>query len=97
MLNNGLTDPYICTLIVNIFLKYFQAGLYYPKHIKTKDIYVRLHGPSQIYALIYDDNHLTNYAGKLKKWQSEGHEIWAYFNNDMRGYVNAKRILEQMN
>ena len=66
MLNNGLTDPYIRTLTVNIFLKYFQAGLYYPKQVKTNDIYLRLHGPSQLYASGNDDHCLTDYVGILK-------------------------------
>jgi len=68
----------------------------YHEEITTKDIYVRLHGPSQLYASSYDDNYLTDFARKLKRWRSDGHEIWVYFNNDVHGYAiaNARRTLE---
>jgi uncharacterized protein YecE (DUF72 family) len=38
---------------------------------------------------------LKCFAKKFKKWEKEGHVIWAFFNNDIQGYAieDAKRLL----
>ena len=68
---------------------YFEA-------VTAKDIYVRFHGPNELYASSYNDDFLTDYAQKFKNWQKEEHNIWAFFNNDVNGYAfrNAARIKE---
>ena len=68
----------------------------YLETITAKDIYVRFHGPTGLYSSSYDDNFLADYAEKFKSWKSEGHNIWAYFNNDINGYAleNARKLID---
>jgi uncharacterized protein YecE (DUF72 family) len=40
-----------------------------------------------LYASPYSDKDLKYFARKFKKWVKEGHEIWAFFNNDVHGYA----------
>ncbi len=32
---------------------------------------------------------LKNFAKKLRRWVKEGHEVWAYFNNDIYSYATG--------
>lgn len=52
-------------------------------------IYLRLHGPSEhhLYAGSYSDDDLRWWAERIREWQSDGKEIWAYFNNDGEGHA----------
>ena len=69
----------------------------YTEMITAKNIYVRFHGPAELYASGYSDEMLKYFAGRFRQWLAEGHEVWAYFNNDIHGYapVDATR-LQQM-
>lgn len=75
-----------------------QSGEEFPysEMITEKNIYVRFHGPKKLYASSYSDAMLKEFAKKFKKWQKEGHEIWAFFNNDVFGYAieDAKRLIK---
>jgi uncharacterized protein YecE (DUF72 family) len=75
-----------------------QSGTYFPyaENITAQHIYVRFHGPQQLYASSYSDEQLNNFAILFKQWESEGHSVWAFFNNDVFGYAieNAKRLME---
>jgi uncharacterized protein YecE (DUF72 family) len=53
--------------------------------------YVRLHGPDdrELYAGSYSDDSLAWWADRIAEWESEGTEVFAYFNND--GAANAVR------
>jgi uncharacterized protein YecE (DUF72 family) len=64
--------------------------------ITAKDIYIRFHGPAELYASSYTDTMLKKFLKLFVKWVKEGHEIWAYFNNDIHGYAieNARRLNE---
>ena len=68
----------------------------YSEMITAKNIYIRFHGPGQLYASSYPEGMLKEFAKKFKKWVKEDHCIWAYFNNDIHGYAieNAKRLME---
>ena len=54
-------------------------------------VYVRLHGPDQaaLYAGSYAEADLHWWAGRIREWQADGREVFAYFNNDGDG--NAVR------
>jgi len=67
----------------------------YSEMITAKNIYVRFHGPKELYASSYSDNMLKDFAKKFKKWVKEGHEVWAFFNNDIHGYAveDARRLM----
>lgn len=73
-----------------------QSGDAFPYNemVTAKDIYVRFHGPKELYASSYSDEMLRSFAKKFRKWVKEGHEVWAFFNNDIHGYAigDAKRL-----
>jgi uncharacterized protein YecE (DUF72 family) len=75
-----------------------QSGERFPysEMITAKNIYIRFHGPKQLYASSYSDEMLKDFAKKFRKWEKEGHSIWAFFNNDVFGYAieDAKRLIK---
>ena len=74
---------------------YQSNGVFpYSEMITAKQIYLRFHGPGALYASAYDDESLQDYAGKFRQWVNDGHDVWAYFNNDISGYApeDAKRL-----
>jgi len=70
----------------------------YLEAITAKNIYVRFHGPKELYASPYTDEMLNDFAKKFRRWIKEGHTIWAYFNNDVYGYAieDAKRLMKMV-
>lgn len=91
---------------ISILMKYdiafviSQSGNKFPyaEMITAKNIYVRFHGPGALYASSYSDDSLNEYAAKFLQWEKEGHTIWAYFNNDMKGHAiaNANTLLSMI-
>jgi uncharacterized protein YecE (DUF72 family) len=77
-----------------------QSGGVFPysEMVTAKNVYVRFHGPDALYASPYSDAMLAYFAGKFRQWVSQGHEVWAYFNNDINGYApeDAKRLQEMV-
>lgn len=71
-----------------------QSGNRFPysEMITAKNIYVRFHGPADLYASSYPDEDLSNFACKFKSWVKEGHQVWAFFNNDIHGYAPKDAI-----
>ncbi|BEH00267.1 DUF72 domain-containing protein [Bacteroides sedimenti] len=68
----------------------------YADAMTTDYVYIRFHGRELIYASDYDEADLEYYAKKIRGWQSEGKDVWAFFNNDYSGYApkNASKLLE---
>jgi uncharacterized protein YecE (DUF72 family) len=77
-----------------------QSGEKFPysEMITAKNIYIRFHGPGQLYASSYSNEMLNAFAKKFRRWIKEGHTIWAYFNNDVNGYAvaDAKKLMAIM-
>ncbi|RYZ25188.1 MAG: DUF72 domain-containing protein, partial [Chitinophagaceae bacterium] len=73
-----------------------QSGDVFPysEMITAKNIYVRFHGPAELYASPYSDESLKLFAKKFKTWAKEGHEVWAYLNNDIGAHAvrDAQRL-----
>ena len=69
-------------------------GFPYAEAVTAKNIYVRFHGPKELYSSSYSDEMLKEYAVKFKRWIKEGHTVWVFFNNTMRGVGarNAKTL-----
>lgn len=64
-------------------------------------VYVRRHGPTDLYSSGYTDDQLADDAEAIAAWSSQGRDVYVYFNNDFGGWavVNAlslMRILEEM-
>ena len=57
-------------------------------------VYVRLHGPDtdHLYAGSYSRDDLAWWADRIREWEAQGHQVYAYFNNDGAG--NAVRDAE---
>lgn len=65
-----------------------SAGFFpYAEVVTAKNVYLRFHGPAELYASPYSDEELKCYAKQMKDWLKSGHEVWAYFNNDIHGYA----------
>ena len=75
-----------------------QSGGVFPytEMVTAKNIYLRFHGPRELYASGYSNEELAYYAQKIKVWEEQGHAIWAFFNNDIHGYAfaDAQRLLQ---
>jgi uncharacterized protein YecE (DUF72 family) len=59
----------------------------YLEAVTSKHVYLRMHGPADLYASAYTDEQLKSYAKKIKSWQKNGHRVWVYFNNDIHGHA----------
>ena len=63
------------------------VGFPYSETVTAKHIYVRFHGPEKLFDSSYDDTTLRAYAGKIKQWLKEKHDVWVFFNNTMNGHA----------
>ena len=69
-----------------------SAGRFpYYEAITADFIYIRLHGPTKLYASEYSDAQINEWAEKLIEW---GKDAFVYFDNDFAGYAvkNAKML-----
>ncbi len=64
--------------------------------VTTDFVYVRLHGHEVTYASNYPEAALEAWAGKVRRWMSEGRDVHVYFDNDAYGDApwNALRLIE---
>lgn len=49
-------------------------------------VYIRLHGKNKLYTSNYSDKELEVWAKRMREW-SRQRKIFAYFNNDAKGYA----------
>lgn len=63
------------------------AGLPCVLRATSQLVYVRLHGPDRdhLYAGSYPPSDLAWWADRIREWESRGHSVYAYFNNDGDG------------
>ncbi len=94
------TDSFSLMTKYNIAFVISQSGVGFPyaEAVTAKNIYVRFHGPKELYASSYTDEILSNFAGMFKKWQKEKHTIWAFFNNDYFGNAiwNGQKLIQML-
>jgi uncharacterized protein YecE (DUF72 family) len=80
----------------NIGFVISQSGQQFPysEMVTAENVYVRFHGPAELYASSYSDEMLQFFADKFLAWLQEDLNVWAYFNNDIFGYApsDAKRL-----
>jgi uncharacterized protein YecE (DUF72 family) len=60
-----------------------------PREVTTGWVYVRNHGPGGRYHGSYSDAALKDWAWSLRKWRSEGRDIWCFFDNDVKSAAPA--------
>jgi len=72
------------------------AGLPCILRATTDFVYLRLHGPDHdaLYGGSYSDADLAWWAARIREWEADGREVYAYFNNDGGG--NAVRDAESL-
>jgi uncharacterized protein YecE (DUF72 family) len=74
------------------------AGLPCVLRATARVVYVRLHGPDRVslYGGSYSDDDLRWWADRMREWEAQGREVFAYFNNDGGGNAvrNADRLRE---
>ena len=73
-----------------------QPGFAAEGPVTADFVFVRRHGPKQLYASNYTEELLRQDAQKIEGWNSEGKDVYIYFNNDAQGYAvrNAIRLKE---
>lgn len=74
-----------------------SAGRWPSAEVVTGDfVYLRFHGPSDLYSSNYPDKLLKEQAKKIEKWLGEGLDVYAYFNNDVNAFAvrNALKLKE---
>ncbi len=77
-----------------------MSGAYLPCILQTTApfVYIRLHGPDHhhLYGGSYSDQDLRWWADRIREWQYQGKEVFAYFNNDGGGNAvrNAWKLKE---
>lgn len=49
--------------------------------------YVRFHGTAGRYSGAYSQAQLRRWAQRMRSWSDQGHEVLAYFNNDIGGHA----------
>jgi uncharacterized protein YecE (DUF72 family) len=74
------------------------AGLPTVLRTTAERVYLRLHGPdhgAHAAGSYYDDD-LRAWADRVRAWEDDGHEVFAYFGNDVDGHAvrNAGRLVE---
>ena len=73
-----------------------SAGRFpYHEEVTADFVYVRLHGPTKLYASEYTEEQIREWAEKLRKW---GRDAFIYFDNDFNAYAikNAKMLKEYL-
>lgn len=69
-----------------------------PEAVTADFVYVRFHGPEQLYASGYSDAQLRDWAARICEWTGNGLEVYAYFNNDVPDHAprDAQRLREMI-
>ena len=85
-------DPAVYTLLEKRRAAYVVmsgAGLACIARATTDVVYIRMHGPDpdSMYAGSYPAKELRRWAERITDWDSEGRDVWIYFNNDLHGHA----------
>jgi uncharacterized protein YecE (DUF72 family) len=75
------------------------AGRWPKVEVETADfMYLRLHGDKELYVSGYSDAALDEWAAKCRGWKAAGLDVFAYFDNDSKGYApyDAMRLIERL-
>ena len=50
-------------------------------------VYVRLHGPRELYASQYRSDEIEAWAIRVSDWAAQGRDVYVYFDNDVKAYA----------
>ena len=70
----------------------------YAEVVTAPFVYVRLHGSRALYLSSYTDEELDTWAAKLRRWRRTGHDVYVYFDNDMKTHApyDAMRLAQRV-
>ena len=54
------------------------------REVTADFVYVRLHGDKELYTSGYSDEALTHWARLVRDWAAQGHDVFVYFDNDVK-------------
>jgi len=68
------------------------------EEVTSDFMYVRLHGDKELYASGYTGEALDEWAAKCRRWQADGLDVYAYFDNDAKGFApyDAMGLIERV-
>lgn len=89
----ALLKKYRCTYCIvssGTLLTHYQTT--------TQTVYIRFHGPQEIYSSKYSTSELKKWTEKIQDFLRNGKEVYVYFNNDVQAFAveNAKKIEEML-
>ena len=58
----------------------------YAEELTSDLVYIRLHG-HELYKSDYQDTDLKKWAKRIKRWRSEGRDVYVYFDNTLEGHA----------
>lgn len=66
-----------------------------PLETASPFVYLRFHGPRELFASRYSEEELAAWAAHVRAWLAGGRPVYAYFNNDVGGYAieNARMLV----
>jgi len=72
-------------------------GLKVEEPVTADFLYIRRHGPHELYASKYTDQRLRQEARRIGHWVGRGKDVFVYFNNDANGWaIKDARTLTQL-
>jgi uncharacterized protein YecE (DUF72 family) len=68
------------------------------EEVTSDHVYVRLHGDAELYTSGYSPEALDRWAAKIRGWADAGLDVYAYFDNDAKGYAphDAVALIERV-
>ncbi|WP_207485891.1 DUF72 domain-containing protein [Arenibaculum pallidiluteum] len=74
---------------------YDIGGFMAPEVVTAPFVYLRFHGPGAAYRDPYGPDFLADWAGRIRRWDAAGLDVYCYFDNDMGGHAvdNALDLL----
>ena len=69
-----------------------------PWEVTASFVYIRGHGPTGRYHGNYRTRRLRAWAGDIRRWRSQGREVWCFFDNDVKSAAphDAQRLLDAL-
>lgn len=61
-------------------------------------VYVRRHGPGEMYAGGYPDKDIRTDADWIKQWKKKGRDVYVFYNNDWEGHAveDAQKLMRRV-
>lgn len=84
-------EDWLCAEVYDVLRRHRAALVihdlveHHPVELTAPFTYLRYHG--RHYGGSYSSQALSAWARRIRRWLSEGHDVWAFFNNDVGGHA----------